>query len=264
MPTAPPRVCARCGRPARKANRASAAQHSKGAQIRRVPDDGASCERPNCGTTRSASTTVVVDPPSRSITSSHSAKAATVGTGPTLRACAASITSPRASSMRSTAERDHDDRSGVVALESLNPPVRDSAAVVALTFPWVSSKMVDYGQAWARRPSGCGPANQWAVTNNPVFMTELGRPVDPRNMLPVVEAAAKTANVEGVAVHTLRYPGAVGWLSAGVRIKAVADLLGHSSTCTGTPATTPHVRLWTAGAVRSGCERQNHSPAYSC
>ena len=66
--------------------------------------------------------------------------------------------------------------------------------------------MVDYGQAWARRPSGCGPANQWAVTNNPVFMTELGRPVDPRNMLPVVEAAAKTANVEGVAVHTLRYP----------------------------------------------------------
>ena len=26
---------------------------------------------------------------------------------------------------------------GVVALESLDPPVTDSAAVVALTFPWV-------------------------------------------------------------------------------------------------------------------------------
>ena len=45
------------------------------------PTTGASYAPPNCGRTRSASTTVVVDPPSRSITCSHSAKAATVGTG---------------------------------------------------------------------------------------------------------------------------------------------------------------------------------------
>jgi integrase len=30
-------------------------------------------------------------------------------------------------------------------------------------------------------------------------------------------------------VHTLRHGAAVGWLEAGVHIKAVADLLGHSS-----------------------------------
>jgi site-specific recombinase XerD len=30
-------------------------------------------------------------------------------------------------------------------------------------------------------------------------------------------------------VHTLRHSAAVGWLEAGVHIKAVADLLGHSS-----------------------------------
>ena len=41
--------------------------------------------------------------------------------------------------------------------------------------------------------------------------------------------AAKTACVEGVGVHTLRYSAAVAWLEAGVHIKAVADLLGHSS-----------------------------------
>ncbi|MFZ3271869.1 MAG: tyrosine-type recombinase/integrase [Mycobacterium sp.] len=35
--------------------------------------------------------------------------------------------------------------------------------------------------------------------------------------------------VEGVGVHTLRHSAAVGWLEAGVHIKAVADLLGHSS-----------------------------------
>ena len=63
-----------------------------------------------------------------------------------------------------------------------------------------------------------------------VFTTELGGPVDPRNLLRVVEAAASAAGVEGtVGVHTLRHSAAVGWLEAGVHIKAVADLLGHSS-----------------------------------
>ncbi len=62
-----------------------------------------------------------------------------------------------------------------------------------------------------------------------VFTTELGGPVDPRNLLRVVEAAASSVGVEGVGVHTLRHSAAVGWLEAGVHIKAVADLLGHSS-----------------------------------
>ena len=34
---------------------------------------------------------------------------------------------------------------------------------------------------------------------------------------------------EGVGVHTLRHSAAVGWLEAGVHIKAVADMLGQSS-----------------------------------
>ncbi|MDR3662099.1 MAG: tyrosine-type recombinase/integrase [Mycobacterium sp.] len=62
-----------------------------------------------------------------------------------------------------------------------------------------------------------------------VFTTEFGGPVDPRNLLRVVEAAAETAKIEGVGVHTLRHSVAVGWLESGVHIKAVADLLGHSS-----------------------------------
>jgi integrase len=62
-----------------------------------------------------------------------------------------------------------------------------------------------------------------------VFTTEFGGPVDPRNLLRVVEAAAASAGVEGVDVHTLRHSAAVAWLEAGVHIKAVADLLGHSS-----------------------------------
>lgn len=70
--------------------------------------------------------------------------------------------------------------------------------------------------------------NQWRGSGL-VFTTETGHAVDPRNLLRVVEGAAKAAGVEGVGVHTLRHSAAVGWLEAGVHIKAVADLLGHSS-----------------------------------
>ena len=62
-----------------------------------------------------------------------------------------------------------------------------------------------------------------------VFTTELGGPIDPRNLLRVIEGAAASAGVAGVGVHTLRHSAAVDWLEAGVHIKAVADLLGHSS-----------------------------------
>jgi integrase len=45
----------------------------------------------------------------------------------------------------------------------------------------------------------------------------------------VIEVAARAGGIEGVDVHTLRHSAAVGWLEAGVHIKAVADMLGHSS-----------------------------------
>jgi integrase len=70
--------------------------------------------------------------------------------------------------------------------------------------------------------------NQWTDTGL-VFTTEVGTAVDPRNLLRVIEAAAKSAKVDGVGVHTLRHSAAVAWLENGVHIKAVADLLGHSS-----------------------------------
>jgi integrase len=41
--------------------------------------------------------------------------------------------------------------------------------------------------------------------------------------------AASPAGVEGFGVNTLRHSAAVDWLESGVHIKAVADLLGHSS-----------------------------------
>ena len=71
-------------------------------------------------------------------------------------------------------------------------------------------------------------ANQWQ-NSGLVFTTELGTPVEPRNILRTVEMAAAKAGMDGVGVHTLRHSAAVAWLEVGVHIKAVADLLGHSS-----------------------------------
>ncbi len=71
-------------------------------------------------------------------------------------------------------------------------------------------------------------ANVWTETGM-VFTTAAGTMVDPRNMLRVVEVAAKAAGIEDVGAHTLRHSAAVGLLEGGAHIKAVADILGHSS-----------------------------------
>jgi integrase len=71
-------------------------------------------------------------------------------------------------------------------------------------------------------------ANVWE-DHGLVFCTEAGRPVEPRNLLREVEVAAARAGVEGVGVHSLRHAAATSWLESGTHIRAVADLLGHSS-----------------------------------
>jgi len=70
--------------------------------------------------------------------------------------------------------------------------------------------------------------DQWQASGL-VFTTELGGPVDPRNLLRVVQSAAKRAASEGVGVHTLRHSAAVALLESGTHMRAVADLLGHRS-----------------------------------
>jgi integrase len=101
-------------------------------------------------------------------------------------------------------------------------------------------------------------ANQWADCGL-VFTTELGGPVDPRNLLRVIEVAARAAKVDGVGVHTLRHSAAVAVLESGVHIAAVADLLGHSSVAItgdvyGHTSDDRHGRLSTAWRSSSGCD----------
>ncbi len=85
-------------------------------------------------------------------------------------------------------------------------------------------KTVKANQAAERLHAG----DRW-TDSGLVFTTEFGTPVEPRNILRTIETAAAKAGIEDVGVHTLRHSAAVAWLEAGVHIKAVADLLGHSS-----------------------------------
>ena len=62
-----------------------------------------------------------------------------------------------------------------------------------------------------------------------MFASEFGTPVDPRNILRTAQIAAQKAGMSDIGVHNLRHSAAVAWLESGIHIKAVADLLGHSS-----------------------------------
>lgn len=82
--------------------------------------------------------------------------------------------------------------------------------------------------ATAQKAERLRAGSQWKNTGL-VFTTELGSPVDPRNLLRVFMVAAKSAGVAGVGLHTLRHSAATAMLEAGVPLHVVSRILGHSS-----------------------------------
>jgi integrase len=62
-----------------------------------------------------------------------------------------------------------------------------------------------------------------------VFTTEIGTPLEPRNVLRRFEALAERAGLTGVHLHTLRHSAASFLLAAGTHTKVVQEHLGHSS-----------------------------------
>lgn len=72
--------------------------------------------------------------------------------------------------------------------------------------------------------------SRWQETGY-VFTTEIGTPLEPRNVLRDFTAAVQRSGVdpEGVGLHTLRHSAATGMLDAGVPLHVVSRILGHSS-----------------------------------
>jgi integrase len=62
-----------------------------------------------------------------------------------------------------------------------------------------------------------------------VFTTEIGTPLEPRNVLRRFELLARRAGLGGVHLHTLRHSAASFLLAAGTHTKVVQEHLGHSS-----------------------------------
>jgi integrase len=65
--------------------------------------------------------------------------------------------------------------------------------------------------------------------NGLVFTTEIGTPLEPRNVLRRFEQLAQRAGLERVHLHTLRHSAASFLLAAGTHTKVVQEHLGHSS-----------------------------------
>jgi integrase len=62
-----------------------------------------------------------------------------------------------------------------------------------------------------------------------VFTTEIGTPLEPRNVLWRFEKLARDAGLVRVSLHTLRHTAASLLLAAGTHTKVVQEHLGHSS-----------------------------------
>lgn len=79
-----------------------------------------------------------------------------------------------------------------------------------------------------QREEGETAGSVW-VDSGFVFTTETGEPCDPRNALRAFKVAATKAGHPEAGLHTLRHSAASVMLAAGVPLKVVSELWGHSS-----------------------------------
>jgi integrase len=76
-----------------------------------------------------------------------------------------------------------------------------------------------------RRWAGSKWSNKW----NLVFTTKAGKPLDERNVLRRFQNLLALAEIPKIRIHDLRHSAVAILIAQGVNIKAISELLGHSS-----------------------------------
>ena len=71
--------------------------------------------------------------------------------------------------------------------------------------------------------------SKWRNDWNLIFTTKNGRPLDERNVLRRFQNVLAIAELPKMRIHDLRHSAVAILIAQGVNIKAISELLGHSS-----------------------------------
>jgi integrase len=110
-------------------------------------------------------------------------------------------------------------------LELGEPKTEESRRTVPLPVPAVETLRAHRKRQAAEQLAA---GSLWQASGL-VFTSEIGTPLEPRNVLRRFEALAERASLRGVHLHTLRHSAASFLLAAGTHTKVVQEHLGHSS-----------------------------------
>lgn len=132
------------------------------------------------------------------------------------------------------------------SLQMVDTKTEKSRRTVALSDAMVTLLKSHRAEQIAERQAA---GNLWGESGY-VFVTDIGKPAEPHNLLRAVRIASVKVGLSGVKVHSLRHTYATTALMAGVPIKVVSVNMGHASIQI-TADTYGHV---TDAAARAGAE----------
>lgn len=92
--------------------------------------------------------------------------------------------------------------------------------------PAVVRVLTEHRRRQAAERLAAGPG-VWQDTTGLMFTTEVGTPLEPRNVSRWYATVCRQAGVTDTGLHSLRHAAATAMLTAGVPVRTVADVLGH-------------------------------------
>jgi integrase len=105
------------------------------------------------------------------------------------------------------------------------PKTKKSNRTITM-LPEVTDKLREHFTAQSRERILAG---QLWHDNDLIFCTELGKPIEPRNLQRFINRVTDKIGIPHVNTHALRHAFATRALEQGVTLKAVSEMLGHSS-----------------------------------